>query len=871
MRALTVLSSLDTSFTDRTEGHMSTRDPAVPDPLSRSARWILRRIDGEPDESLTAAVVGPGTCGKSTLLDVLARRYERAGTTVLRHWPGPHEPDQPVLVDDAQLFDPAVLAELREFAESARARLVVAFRPWPRPEGLAALGAALSRGDSPVMLTHLSREAVAERVRRRLRCDPPQALLDLVHEQSGGSPPYVDIVTQALTSTGRFDPANPDGFRKPERVNVSPALAERLRYRMETLEPEIYRVLRAMAVGASMDAEVLSPLLETDVATLSDTVEAARATGLVTDSGELIAFVRNLILRLLPTVQRRALERRLAEIQLDAGGSVLQAGIRLLGSATTGRKVAATLEAAGDEALWAEPGHARALFAAARTAGASPITLAGRHAYAAALVGEVDEALRLAEPALADENARDHDRALVTVAAALAHKGLGERSTELCRKAPGHAVLAVPWLFGTGRLQSAQSVLRAATVDGSTAGTVAGAARLQAHALLSSIDSSTGVLPLLSNASGMLEPVGATVLLPDTPAALAAIIGLHNGEFAAGDSVLRRAVEAKLGGRAAHHRHQLLHGWIAMLEGRFEATRRMLAAPGNSELAVQPRDELLAAALATGLARRQDDRAALAAAWQRGRVALQTHPVDVFTIHQLGELAIAAARLNEWDWVSPHVVELERILAELGNPPLWTASLHWYLFHAALETADRTAAGERAKALDPGASAGPYAASMASAARQWLALEAGTVELDAVRDTAQRLHAAGLGWDGANLAARAASVARNRGVVAALLSCARTLHDDTARTGENARMVPELGDIPVQSTGNAEKDLLSEREREVARLVIAGLTHKQIGQRLFISTRTVEHHVARMRRRLGTSRRDEFFSRLGAIIAQADR
>jgi DNA-binding CsgD family transcriptional regulator len=50
---------------------------------------------------------------------------------------------------------------------------------------------------------------------------------------------------------------------------------------------------------------------------------------------------------------------------------------------------------------------------------------------------------------------------------------------------------------------------------------------------------------------------------------------------------------------------------------------------------------------------------------------------------------------------------------------------------------------------------------------------------------------------------------------------------------------------------------LSRREREVARLVAAGMTNRQIGERLFISWRTVEGHVERVRNKLGVRSRTE--------------
>jgi DNA-binding CsgD family transcriptional regulator len=60
--------------------------------------------------------------------------------------------------------------------------------------------------------------------------------------------------------------------------------------------------------------------------------------------------------------------------------------------------------------------------------------------------------------------------------------------------------------------------------------------------------------------------------------------------------------------------------------------------------------------------------------------------------------------------------------------------------------------------------------------------------------------------------------------------------------------------------------MLSEREREVAELVLTGLTYRQIGQRLFISAKTVEHHVARIRQRLDVTSRDELFAQLRMLV-----
>jgi DNA-binding CsgD family transcriptional regulator len=58
-----------------------------------------------------------------------------------------------------------------------------------------------------------------------------------------------------------------------------------------------------------------------------------------------------------------------------------------------------------------------------------------------------------------------------------------------------------------------------------------------------------------------------------------------------------------------------------------------------------------------------------------------------------------------------------------------------------------------------------------------------------------------------------------------------------------------------QANGAAE--VLSDREQEVAALVRDGLTYREVGDALFISAKTVEHHVTRIRNKLGAKNRRE--------------
>ena len=73
----------------------------------------------------------------------------------------------------------------------------------------------------------------------------------------------------------------------------------------------------------------------------------------------------------------------------------------------------------------------------------------------------------------------------------------------------------------------------------------------------------------------------------------------------------------------------------------------------------------------------------------------------------------------------------------------------------------------------------------------------------------------------------------------------------------------------VAAPPGREIEVLSEREREVAVLLLDGLTYRQIGERLYITAKTVEHHVGRMRQRLGSHDRSTLFHDLRQALHAA--
>ena len=472
-----------------------------------------------------------------------------------------------------------------------------------------------------------------------------------------------------------------------------------------------------------------------------------------------------------------------------------------------------------------------------------------RWAEAAALAGDLDAALRLADEMIAAEHAPQVSEGARIAGTALAHRGQLANSAELFRWSDGcaSACFAAIGLVGTGRPAEAENLLEQSTMDGPPT-LLSGAMSSAARGVLESVRGQPAVaLSFLVRSAEMLGPVSAGALLPDSPAALGALVALHCGEAMIAEPLLQRAVES--GSLVA--RHTLLLAWTAMLRGDEDLAAARLRSAGN-ELA--QRDWLFAVGLRVGLARRAGDLAGLRRTWGQAREAVIRQPVDLFTFLPFGEFEVAAARLGERDRLAPHLRQARELLAALGDPPLWATALRWSGLHAAILAERREEAAEHASTLCACAGAGPHFALMAEAAECWLKVLGGDVDPIAVEAAARGLHGAGLCWDGARLAGQAAIRTSDRKAMVALLDCARMLQ----------------GREPGESFGPAR---LSERERQVAELVVAGMTYKQVGDQLFISAKTVEHHMARMRQRLGASSRSELLSalRLEVSAATTDR
>ncbi|MET7877463.1 LuxR C-terminal-related transcriptional regulator [Micromonospora sp. DT68] len=827
--------------------------------LGRGPQALLDRATEDPTGPLTVGLSGPAGHGKTMLLTELARIHKQAGVAVRTTVPEPGEPvdeDALLLVDDAHLLDDERLAVLLRLAATRRHRLVVAHRPWPRSAALTDLADTLRRDGQAVLLSPFTWEQTAD----YLAATPElgrRDLVDFVHTQTGGVPRDVERLTRGLLAT----PTSADAPSEAPRsvlLEFAPDL--------EAQPADIRRLLLAAAVGVPLPVGMLGALLGREPEGVDELIAATRAAGLVGADGRLAPIVRGAVTALSPTTDRSAVWRHIGELQLARGGAVLPLVRSLRRLGVIGDCPPSTLAAAAQEALADDPALAADLFAAATAAG-HPAS--ARQALATALAGNLDDALRLADRLLATTDPVDRTGAAMVAATALAHRGHVGRSVELFTWSGTASAAAFATVGGlaTGDLTAA-----APPEDdpgGEPPTLHASAARLMAKGVRASVTGTpAAALSALVQAAALLEPDGRAALLPDSPAALAALTAVHCGELDIAERVLHRAQAAGVGGPLMARRHRLAQAWILMVRGQTLAAAERLATVTGDGRPLESRDLLFAAALRMGIGRRNSDLGALKSGWGQALEAVVRHPVDLFTLLPLGELAIAGARLGDLARLTPYLREGWSLLDRLGAPALWSVPLHWSGLHAAILTDEPAVADEHVAALLAAAGHSRYAAVVAAAAESWVEVLRGVVDPVRVEAAARGLHDTGLCWDGARLAGQAAIRTADRRAMTTLLECARVLQGrpggavsgQRTTAGEPTAQVADAIARPAQQG-------LSDREYEVAELVLAGLTYREIGDRLFISAKTVEHHVARMRSRLNCANRTELLALLRTVVA----
>lgn len=826
----------------------------------RAAASFLAEVAAAPDVRVLAGIAGIAGSGKSALLDDLEAQYRDVGIPVHRSGdtldPIKIRERGAVLVDDAHKLSDSALGELHSLVDDRAVNLIVAYGFWPQSSALRRLTSTLEQHHPPVILGPLPREDIAIHAASVLGHPVSEALVAEVAELTGGMPWLVNWAISTIQQPGRVDPAR----------LVSRSALEQLGYELEAAHGELHGLLLALSVGFDL-SEHLPRNTELTGAGIDDLVVRARSAGLLLADGTPPPLVRKALRETTPLYQVRALQRTLVDTYIAENQPLDGIAEELALEGLKDQRIASMLEHAGDSLLATEPALASTLYDEADAAGASELSTAARRAQAASATGDLDSAARIVDDLLAHENVPDLSRAVDVAAAVWAQRGMLVHSAEMYRwlgasRVGSSAGLAAVAMIGVGDRDGAVTMLEASAPATPSLMTVA--VTTMGRGLRDSVDGPVrNALPALIHASDMMTASGSVVPLPESPAALAAFVALHSGDLHIADSIIDEALAGGQCGRAARPRLLLLRAWVAMQRDQFglarSAIKEALLEHGN----LAPRENVLRWALEVGLARRTDDVVALVRAWHHARESILHVDVDLYSLIPLGEFMIAATRLRDSERLESPLAEAWALLGRLGDPPVWSVPLHWAAVQSAILV-------ERPKDLAPHAAAlvkasvhSHMASVLAGAGRAWIAVLGGAFQVASVEAAARELASVGLTWDGSRLAGHASARASERSDMARLLACARDLRPSVAKHPPGRSNEPQAGHV-----GSAPDDTkaLSAREREVAQLVLAGKTYGEIGEAIFISPRTVEHHIARIRSRLGVTTRSELLAQLRLVL-----
>ncbi|MBJ7324841.1 MAG: LuxR family transcriptional regulator [Rhodococcus sp.] len=787
-------------------------------------------------------VVGVNGSGRSAVLGAVAA----AATTVHAGSVTDAPSGATVLVDDAHLLPDHRVDEIAAAATRSDITLVLATAPRRYDSRIEKLVA--SAGAARLTLVPLDKTSIASRAAAVAR--PISAsLASAIAKSTGGLLVAVDAALAALGGE-RSDPT-------PLRA-VTESVAEQHRRILVDTTDDTRAVLLAARFGVVPDP-VTAAQLVTRPADAETVVDIACSSGLLDATGALIPSAEGPLTEMIGERRCRVLLDRITEVAAQSGLLDASAARALATHGVVRADLADFLAGQGDSTSIESAGQ---LYDAAAAAGFDPSALAARRAEVAAATGHLDAAGRRADEIL--DAATDHTQAdlrtAVRVSASIAaQRGMVSRSAQLFAwlgtdRLGTDAVWAALSAAAAGDRPAADRALSVVASLAPTSSTASGA--LLVDGVLGSIDSRSAAASSAAT-NALMRSVTLTAApsdrwcAPDSAAAVAALHAVHCGDLARVDSVIARALPELRPGSEAHTRLVLIGGWAAMLRGDAAQACHLVDPLEIPDSHV--RNHLFLHGIRVGLARRSGDAGSLVTAWTQAQNVVAAYSIDLFSLLPLGELVLAATRVGQFDRVEHLVSQATTLLAALGDPPVWASALHWYQVQAAIVAQTPEALVPHAKALASAAPTHPYSSALAAAGRAWLGVLQGRPDAAEVELSARTLTAFGLPWDGARLASEAALTVADTATATSLLHIARSLRQPSSHQRETDGTTP-------QPSGS-----LSEREAEVAELLVLGVTYREVGSRLYISPKTVEHHVARIRRRLGAGSRSELISMLRAM------
>jgi DNA-binding NarL/FixJ family response regulator len=814
-------------------------------PTPPTARTALDALTGDPVRLLITGGIGTG---KSTVLEAVRRSLRESGRTVVSRIPDRGDADSAVLIDDAHLLDDASLQVLADLTDDPNRSIVVAAETRDHDPALRTLATALERDRSRIALGPLNSGEIAHAVADPSGHPPSPEVLSGVMAASAGIPCLVGAIASAP--------------RPLSAASVTYAAEMALIERLRRLDQAELEALVIASLSTDLGATDLAAALGVESQRGLELIDRARGTGLIQPSYqmEFLRSVHRAAAHLVGAARHHELEKALLRTQLDSSTLSSHLALELAEHGFRDDSLARWLRERTADGLQDLNACVR-MHRAAVAAGARDMRAA--LADALAVSGDTPAAAALADELLGSTDADERAVGVRIAASVAASNGNCAHAAELFNwlgpysdAAVGSAAVLV--YIATGDLPAGRAALQS-----TRAGPPTGAARVArslAEGILLTID---GPYPAAASRLGLALAGEHTVAsaMPDSASALVTLAALNSGDSVRARSVIDRAVREYPDGRAEPlftKRHRLLRGWLRMQDGQLSAA----SADADTVGASRGRDGLWVAALRTAIARRGGDIGALYTHWSAGMEALAESSIDLFSLLPLGELWVAGARLRQSERLTPALEQGFGVLAALGEPTAWAPMLHWSGVHAGILAGDPLAVAPHGQALTAMAERSGFAAALAAAGRTWLKVLANQVNADEVIAAARGLAQFGLTSDATRLAAQAALQAQDTKTSALMLQAARDLK---LSAGSDSDPAPEGGE-PERRPRPA-STTLSDREREVAELLLLGMPYRDIGTQLFISAKTVEHHVARIRRRLGAESRSEMLSMLRALVA----
>jgi len=850
-------------------------------------RQALAALDGGA-EFHGVALVGDSGVGKSTLARALADTLESGGATV-RYVLGtktgstvplgafyrsvtvdaPQEPaamlaaaqrtlereeNLVVVVDDAQLLDPLSSTLVHQLAASRSARLIVTIRSGdPVPDAVTAL--LKERVLLSLHIEAFTREQTEALARAVLGGAVDTKLINELHGQTAGSP----LLLCGLLGAGRESGVlvcTDAGWQLRGALRADRQLSDLLEFRLQSFAPEELEAVEILAAAEVLDWEILRELCDADVV---GRLERRGVIQLVADGFNTVARLCHPILgktairhagvvrsRQLTSALAQQLQQQLRVQEKRSGMPDVRARIRLaqfMMRSDLSPDLDLIVDAAASAVTMSDIacGEELARFAFERGAG---VTAAIVLAEAIGWQGRGDEV----EAVLDDIDLDGVDEWLIVRWGCL-------RAANLffsCRRVEP-ARLALADL--RTRIESEELLPHVAAMEAAFAcfsGDIRTALDLGLAVCTSDVQPVVGMWATtwtcwalaLTGRFGEVQRVAdaGRAAVFDRPGPYRFAMGLAEvvGLTAAGDNPAAERVWEHYAAttRVWPAQDAFMHAMFGLVQSARGALGSACSAFGDSISAMSrgfpPGWLMLVSAWSAQAEGARGDNAAAAAALRRSGDAYGPQ-VAVF----LPELELARA----WERASvgqtmaaqTHAVRAAEVARQSGMYAVEMRALHTAVRFDDRSQTERLA--ELAKTLNT-----PLAETIAEHARG-LADHDGDV-LDAAADRFADMGAVALAADAAAQAAR---------------EHARTGHrSKEIKSSTRAHSLAGQGGIRTPAVAAAASALpITAREREIANLVAAGLSNRQIANRLVVSVRTVEGHVYRIFAKLGIEHRDQ--------------